>query len=107
MIEINELRYRNWITSKSSSVPFEVMIDDFKPIFDNPEHYFGIPLTEELLLKCNFKFKEFGYQFSVSNHLLSGNFFFMISGYAKQIYYLHELQNLYFALTGKELEIKI
>jgi len=31
----------------------------------------------------------------------------MISGYAKQIHYLHEMQNLYFALTQEELEIKM
>ena len=110
-LKINELRIGNYfLSTKEADKPYVItkasgsIIDycECKYIYFKP-----IPLTEEWLLKCNFNFRKYGYQFSVSNHLLSGNFFFMISGYAKQIYYLHELQNLYFALTNKELEIKM
>jgi len=69
-----------------------------------------IPLTEEILLKCGFKqtknlvgvrasytFREV--RVSLSN---SGHWYFK-----QRIIYLHDLQNIVFALYGKELEVKI
>lgn len=69
-----------------------------------------IPLTEEILLKCGFKrdsdlknsLCRFGIWFNIMN---------MEATYLSQklikINYLHQLQNLYFALTGEELEINM
>lgn len=103
-MKTNELRIGNF-TQSAGGIVFKVTSEDLQFI-EAGSLAKPIPLTEEWLLKCSFKFKKLGYNnLSVSNHLLSGNFFFMIGGYAKQIYYVHELQNLYFALTGKELEI--
>lgn len=73
----------------------------------------AIPLTEEWLLR-------FGFQ--KVNHITNGVFYFhklikisvypngMVelrgsAGWAK-VLYVHQLQNLYFALTGEELELK-
>ena len=82
-------------------------LEDYEFYENKMEYIKPIPLTEEWLGKCDFKFKEFGlYNFSISNRIVSKRIFFMIDGYAKQIYYLHQLQNLYFALTGTELTIK-
>lgn len=77
-----------------------------------------IPLTEEWLLKFGFTYDEiFGWSFSDSK-----TYFIMsyhssaiitletseesIISVPQNIRYVHQLQNLYFALTGKELELK-
>ena len=73
-----------------------------------------IPLTKELLLKCGMKisFKnETGelYKFVVKGFLVNphitvkyGN---PITFRSREIY-LHDLQNIYYVLTGEELEVK-
>lgn len=95
-----------------------------------------VPLTEDLLLKCGFEAIDYGDKYDPDDefagyfeyHLNIGIFYRnlickpsggwycyvqdvdMIEGNnikTKNIYYLHELQNLYFALTGKELEVKL
>ncbi|MBU3661201.1 MAG: hypothetical protein FGM14_15115 [Flavobacteriales bacterium] len=68
-----------------------------------------IPLTEDLLLKFGFYknvdtlfFEKGGYQLDLN----SNNVEFYIPNYGdyyKEIEYVHQLQNLYFALTGEEL----
>jgi hypothetical protein len=87
----------------------EVNIDDLKPI----------NLTEEWLIKFGFKYKEAG-EYKKSGYFLEiinqdqDTFIFannklQVSIYTLSIFidinieYLHQLQNLYFALTGKEL----
>lgn len=72
-----------------------------------------IPLTEELLLKCGFE--QSGGLFQKKNspiYYLDGKFVIAADGYAMagasiKLKYLHQLQNLDFALTGKELEINL
>ena len=68
-----------------------------------------IPLTPEILEKCGFeKLNSGNRRFnkivlmceSVSNYLLKDI-------PLTPIRYLHQLQNLYFALTGEELEVKL
>ena len=97
---------------------------------------YPVPLTEALLLKCGFEAIDYGDKYDPDDefagyfeyHLNIGIFYRdlickpsggwycyvqdvdMIEGNdikTKNIYYLHELQNLYFALTGKELEVGI
>jgi len=86
-----------------------------------------IPLTEEWLLKFGFKedkirswfFKDCGeYRIRISVNVFFGMlekesswFVSILTGYGSQPVtlgkqYVHQLQNLYFALTGEELEIK-
>lgn len=86
----------------------------------------GIPLTEEILLKCGFVRQittphimeliapELGEEGYIEH--IDGNFTLTKegSGYYNdyfglydRIKYLHQLQNLYFALTGKELQINL
>lgn len=72
-----------------------------------------IPLTEEILLKCNFVAMDYG------THIQYGhNLFWQLTYHKKvkrysfvelerSIKYLHQLQNLYFALTEKELTINL
>jgi hypothetical protein len=79
------------------------------------EEYKAIPLTEEWLLK--FGFDEITPKYYVLN-IDDGNSFtyyytfsggvwhFEFEGISIKIKYVHELQNLYYALTKKELTIK-
>ena len=79
-----------------------------------------IPLTEELLLKCGFEkylkkdvyfkkgdsfelhqFNKYGHFSYVCGDNLEGNFISI------RIDWLHQLQNLYFALMGRELTISL
>lgn len=129
MINVKELRINNWIELR---YPRGLELDQVKKI-DASEKAFTsnrilnsindidsdlaepIPLTEELLLKCGFD----------ENMVLStiegeiryyGDGDINIGGedsctlgmvYIAKCKYLHQLQNLYFALTGEELEINL
>lgn len=79
-------------------------------IFTPNAKYEPIPLTEEWLLKFGFKRFPWG--------LVKGNLLFkddlkcsylilqVGNGFDTKIRYVHQLQNIYFALTGEELTIK-
>lgn len=81
-----------------------------------------IPLTEEILLKCGFEYDTI----NASGYLIKPLNTKCIDGYSDYLYieknqeavkirsvkdievkYLHQLQNLYFALTNEELEVKL
>ena len=67
-----------------------------------------IPLNEKWLMKFSFNFKELGFQdLSVSIGMSSKKIYFNIGNYCRLLKYVHELQDIYFALTGKELEINL
>lgn len=74
------------------------------------DNYFGIPLTEEWLLNFGAERYEFDNgqlnQYRISNRLfVFRDGFWTDYGSSKSLRYVHQLQNLYFALTGEELEI--
>jgi len=65
----------------------------------------GIPLSEEMLLKCGFE-KISNVRFTHSElkgYNLSFGKYCYISYVDNGFKYLHQLQNIYFALTGQEL----
>jgi hypothetical protein len=112
-----ELRIGNWIIEPNNEDknPFQIF-----SIYDEPKNeklnglpinYFQpIPLTEEWLNKFDFittygtwKFRGIEYYSIESN----GSLYFDDQYTATDIKYVHQLQNLYFALTGEELTIKI
>ena len=123
-MKANELRIGNWITYDDK--PFQVglwffteldakvsYINDFEPI----------PLTEEWILKFGFAKIQNIYQRHnqiLLEPILNGlnrsyrvKFWTTSIARAEPIYqsqltiqYVHQLQNLYFALTGEELTIK-
>ena len=78
-----------------------------------------IELTEEILLKCGFELKGiifrinngFDNQFDINYSLSRDMFYYYSSKYGiyteVEIKYLHQLQNLYFALTNEELNIQL
>ena len=126
----NELRIGNWVCdSKYTQYPMQVVCVGSDYVYLDFEGNEGdvwecdckeiepIPLTEELIAKCMFSEYEFEddiflhdeedvcvqksykeyYPYNFENSDTIGN----------PIRYLHQLQNLFFALTGKELEIKL
>lgn len=118
MIQPNELRIGNWV--KINGVNLIVTPELFCLIISGdiapPK---PIPITPEILEKAGF-YKEEGTiecwtkndpEFSICKTLGEGFLFCQLScdtvsiiGKSK-IEYLHQLQNLYFALTGQELPI--
>src|SRR5690606_13658422 len=71
-----------------------------------------IELTEEILLKCGFRNSEDDtltneHGFTLGRKMnINKTPYFMTRGTFIELKHLHQLQNLYFALTGKELEVK-
>lgn len=121
-MKANELRIGNDINIGGSTIdtyqtfkPTKVTINILKAIIeeniDRPDAILSmfqpIPLTEEWLVKLGFKFN------SDSNVYSIDNFFIYTEAYNKiiitydclmrSVEYVHQLQNLYFALTGEEL----
>jgi len=127
MIQANELRIGNYLHYRDKESFLEVVslgsrfetINERGLLYgsDDIEEYNPIPLTEEILLKCGFEKTKYNFYIKRYNskHYLLTNF---NKGYTEMCVnkicggqavtkYLHQLQNLYFALTGEELEIKL
>ncbi len=80
-----------------------------------------IPLTEEWLLKLGFERIDYRLVKNIEKHKYDADYFYLgldkvirlqvlgkrnTSLYFPKIKYIHQLQNLYFSLTGKELTLK-
>ncbi len=121
MIKANELRIGNCVFALFNSCTIKEVFEngisiEFKSgkrdieVFD---HIKPIPLTPEILESCGFKCnKDFGI-YSIPNLSLDTDFYYVHIDYEGthdriiHITYLHQLQNLYFALIGKELEVNL
>lgn len=85
-----------------------------------------IPLTPEILEKCGFDYKVNGFNHEFRRGKCDGEYldFYLLNRHEPASYYelihvigkvklvskiwhLHQLQNLYFALTGEELEVNL
>lgn len=105
LAKVRQIR-SNKILLKSIGIPQIVYVDYIEPI----------ELTEEILLNCGFEKKEFDYfilkygnnecyfSYKRNNLELCRN---MQTTASSKIKYLHQLQNLYFALTNQELTINL
>lgn len=96
----------DWITTDFESNEGDVWEFNFKTNPPKP-----IELTEEILLKCGFKRFPWGL---VINELLFKDdlkcSFLELeigNGFRVKVNFLHQLQNLYYYLVGKELEIEL
>lgn len=111
MIKTQELRINNWVFYKGSQRPQRIIRID--PI-DNTvlEHIEPIPLTPEILEKCGFKkgdYNEFRHTDLIGTLTLYDGICEIHLGdlYSVWIESLHRLQNLFYCLSGFELDIKL
>jgi hypothetical protein len=116
-----ELRIGNWVLMDNEPTRVESISDNAINLFSDWEFYFKpIPLTPEILDKAGFRKinyyegNAFGLEISDSHELVCNERMFWLacddSFYNEpldHIKYLHQLQNLYFALTGEELNIQL
>ena len=125
-MKAQELRIGNWYLG-NGDYPEQITSKDIVELSDDPldDYYEPMPLTEEWLL--NFGFEQYGHKnennpmelrvkdivfhiYSPSKdhnkkhwHTTASNGF---SHRELDVKHVHQLQNLYFALTGEELETK-
>lgn len=144
MIQANELRISNYLIDQYGDMGKVVGINSDKEYNHNGQLFVGtatlyydnykgsigrwiqmlkpIKLTEEILLKCWFRFdkstSDIKLFLTVPNLSLEihatfyrGKFVIELVNHlvpiVTEVEFLHQLQNLYFALTGKELEVKL
>jgi len=110
---IKELRVGNWVLHEGTITKKQVEPLDFSRMEEFIECYEPILLTPEILGNSGFECDD-NFQYSNKECRLTknanGGFAFWIGldgGYLADMYYVHQLQNLYFALMGEELEIKL
>jgi len=115
MIPINELRIGNYILSDGIIVKVTGLSDEYRIWWkwhlgdnvynadnDREDQIDPIPLTMEILEKCGFS----GAWTTING--LDGNLMGVkLPELEYEIKYVHQLQNLYFALTGNELNITL
>lgn len=115
MIKASELRIGNWVQVNGAYTGdgFEIEGKQITGIMNNYVYLLGmleittsfeelqpIPLTPEILEKCGKTDKRFQLEFSI----MEGRFWYLKH---YELFYLHQLQNLYFALTGEELTVNL
>ena len=110
-MKANELRIGNLVYLWHNALEyseFEANYTAIRQIHQGIEAYTPIPLTEEWLLKFGFEKDCDIYTLGVYTMYSDDNndlyfCFFMYGDWEKKIEHVHQLQNLYFALTGEEL----
>lgn len=130
MIKANELRIGNLFQDQNENLLKVSEINEENQVFKvvdrtkfplpNGWKAEPIPLTEEILLKCGFEKKDESYVFGANKqhrlrwiNKITGfehrivSLSYNVAIYDLHIKYLHQLQNLYFALTGEELKIEL
>ena len=118
-MKANELRIGNWYTyADYDGIVYrtikEIKFNEFGFLGDydgvNFEICKPIPLTEEWLLKFGFEKHNKEYWYKDIFVGLDDNSFNLKEGigvYLTDVLYVHSLQNIYFALTGEELTLKV
>lgn len=136
MISSQELRIWNWVNLdvvpyQITEIKQECISANYYPnkeitlgtqyyVSENDIPYdtlFPIPIIEDILLKCGFKWNDLArcYQDDhmielVNEEGINPNYFIWHNNGMvgrNPMHYLHQLQNLYFALVGKELNVKL
>lgn len=116
-MEKNELRIGNYVRDMHSSNSFfgkvkalnatRCFYGDFNCGYNDLR---PIPLTPEILGNCGFRKDGLTYKSKITLKQFFGengkHFLFGYENANIDIFYLHQLQNLYFALTGEELTFK-
>ena len=126
-MEAVDLRLGNWVSHmrmkreddgyttfyENMKVTRDILWDMTKRNYkDRNKKYQPIPLTEEILLKAGFEKRQDTmwtiYNKSwISLYKMMGGEYYEVEDTYTSLKYVHSLQNLYFALTGEELEIEL
>lgn len=120
MIEVKELRIGNYVYPKNDSGK-ESQFGTVSAVYDRlvcvngnhgPYDYHllePVQITEYILSKCKFVKRKWGDTVVYYNPLMELDTYFRLNrvDYDVEVKYLHQLQNLYFDLTGKELEVNL
>ena len=102
-MKANELRIGNWVMYNSK---IQVNENKIRECVDHPDRFAPIPLTEEWLLKFGFEYSDLNGDsglWKIPPFQIYGKYNQFIYDYRLDVNYVHQLQNLYFALTGEEL----
>lgn len=126
MIKANDLRIGNIVHADNSEIwtpeyngsLVTVSIDEFQDIYFNENLYSPIYITDDLLKKMGFIWNE-----SIKHWIITwgkngvhfikfdehyNKFAFQLGKHHYRVLdYVHQLQNLFYSLTGKELEITL
>jgi hypothetical protein len=123
-LKASDLRVGNWVELKNSGF-IKIDIDNIGDVVSNLAIFKPIELTPELLEKAGFEYhsQERKYEIAIEYHKKIGDRFGHIEKWtigSKSEYkmsvgdhrfvtlkYVHQLQNLYYVLTGQELEINL
>lgn len=112
MIQANELRIGNYVRDNLGGILRIKGVQEESVLF----YIIPIPITEDILLKCGFKrdidivyryYFEFNLDVILAYEIDDNSIRIGDSWEFGKIQYLHELQNLIFALTKTELEITL
>ena len=107
-MEANELRIGNYVCDDIKDHKTFINAKDIYEIALNNNKHSYIPLTEEWLVKFGFEIEWIiSHKEEYFNLFQKGDVYFYSADAhhhtSEEIKYVHQLQNLYFALTGKEL----
>ena len=127
-MEVRELRIGNWVNAIIHGRDIEYKIDSetlSSILLDEFWAIRPIPITEEWLIKFGFEKRESSIcsEYSIGVNEITHDVLFYIAWLKEPeiinapnapfyrngkhtLYYVHQLQNLYFALTGEELTLK-
>ncbi len=128
MIQAHELRIGNYVEDRFDVKNIQIRpldIDDFTAIANyqrsnHPFPYMPVSLTPDILLKCGaVKDIVSGWNFELMDGscrmleiekwstIEKYSFSFVGSDFISNCKYVHQLQNLYFVLTGEDLKIQL
>jgi len=102
-MKANELRIGNWVRLREHDA--FIQIEQYQLCESELINLQPIPITEEWLVKSGAS-KQNGYQYRFLYGFLiirNGICFYKYYDLEIELNYVHQLQNLYFALTGEEL----
>lgn len=122
MIKTNELRKGNWVVGSHSETPNQTknhQVTGFDLYGQRHSYFAPIPLTPEILISSKLykeksllgseylMFQTCTSGFELHYRLNYGDFIYLkVDGSSVSVTSVHQLQNLYFTLTGEELEVK-
>jgi hypothetical protein len=105
-MNVKELRIGNFVSQNGKEIVITTLktswtVNDLKPI----------SLTEDWLLNLGFEIKELNnskqwMKFAFGLRLQNNKLYFDWIGGNTKVEFVHQLQNLFFALTGEDLEVK-